>query len=129
MAYASSEVIVNTFPSKNTPWIVRTPEGNIKDHDFSVEFIESLIEKVIKLPVKVNVLSHFNVTSLPRYYLIVSKIDGLKVTEIVDIVGVKGGMYPSKWSYRIGYWHPLSQVDIALVLKKLLPQPAKQTDP
>jgi hypothetical protein len=127
MPYAASEVVVNTVPSKNIPWIIRTPEGNIKDHDFSVEFIESLIDAVEKLPAKINIPPHFNISSLPRYYLIVAKLDGMRVVEIIDIAGVKSGeypanlMYPSKWEYRVGYWHPQCQLDIVSVLKKLLP--------
>jgi hypothetical protein len=74
----------------------------------SIRFLAELKEFILKLPVKVVLPRYFSELSLPRYYAVF--VDG---TDIIDIVGVHRDLSPTKWSYRLGYWHPRCQHDIA----------------
>jgi hypothetical protein len=112
----STEVLVNTAPSKSVSWIVRSTASEHKDEDFNISFIEELRDAVLKLPARVSLPRFVSPSSLPRYYLIVLSAE----RNIVEIVGVRGDSTPTKWSYRLGYWHPACQLKIARALQVLL---------
>jgi len=119
MPYASEEVVVNTWPTRNIPWTVRVTDGDIRDEDFDEGFLRSLVEAVKNLPARVKIPKH-GLLGLPRYYLVVVGVDGMKVTRVVDIVGVKYNLAPTRWSYTTGYWHPACQLAIADAILELL---------
>lgn len=79
--------------------------------------LQKIINKVSELKVKFALPKYFSALSLPRYYCIVFRDD--EDIEIVDIVGVKADLTPTKWSYQFGYWHPYCQVLVLDSLKQL----------
>jgi len=111
--------IVNTWVTRGTPWILKSyttlevrsvdelPE--VKD----LKVVNELINIIEKMKVKVNI-PHPS-SAIPRYYLVI--ID--EKMELIDIVGVRRDLTPTKWSYRFGYWHPQCQVDILNTLNTL----------
>lgn len=115
---ASSEVVVNVWATRNIPWILKA--GAFQDQNFVKEFVESLRQKVLALPVRVSLPSHCSELSFPRYYMIFCELEDFKVKRIEEIVGVRADMSPTKWSYRFGYWHPECQFLIASALQQLL---------
>jgi hypothetical protein len=115
---ASSEVVVNTWKTKNVGWILKS--GNFQDRNFVKEFIESLREKVLSLPVRVSLPRHCSLLSFPRYYMIFCELDHFAVKSIIEIVGIRADNSPTKWSYRFGYWHPECQWRIIDALQELL---------
>jgi hypothetical protein len=113
---SSTAVVVNTIPSKSVSWKIKSTVSEHRDKDFDLEFIEKLRGAVLRLPARVSLPRYVSLLSLPRYYLIVLDED----FNIIDIVGVRADMSPTKWSYRLGYWHPRCQLDIARALALLL---------
>ena len=79
-----------------------------------LKIVNELIDVVSRVKVKVNIPHPSAAT--PRYYLII--VDDKM--ELVDIIGVKRNLVPTKWSYNFGYWHPKCQIDIINSLKKLI---------
>jgi hypothetical protein len=114
----SSEVLINTAPSRSVSWVVRSTSSEHKDEDFNISFIEKLRGAVLKLPARVSLPSFVTPSSLPRYYLVV--LSSEEPVEIREIVGVRADLTPTKWSYRLGYWHPACQHRIARALAFLL---------
>lgn len=108
-------IVVNTWVTKRTPWILR---GSVER-----SVVEKLVEEVMELPTRVETPIYFSTLSLPRYYMVVFDESGIK-----DIVGVRiklsnekrEVLLPTKWSYKIGYWHPWCQIAIAESLKLYL---------
>jgi len=123
-ANASTVLYINTWKTRNEPWNVAL---EIHGNDISmfsadkntIEFLSLLQDAVLRLPVDVSVPETFNATSLPRYYAIyctwTEKKDTFTIenVKIIEIVGVHRDLSPTKWSYRLGYWHPACQFDIA----------------
>lgn len=108
------EVVVNTWPTKSTPWIVQEPAP-------PRSVLEKILEKVEELPVIVDVPASFSELSMPRYFLIRYRLNDNDV-KIVEIVGIKRDRSPTKWGYKIGYWHPACQIFISRALRKYLSQ-------
>jgi hypothetical protein len=123
----SSAIVVNTVPSKNVSWRIKNVGSEHKDGDFDPEFIERLREAVLRLPTRVSLPRFVSQLSLPRYYLIV--LGDLDALEVREIVGVRGDMSPTKWSYRLGYWHPSCQFRIARSLEYVLKQLSQLQQP
>jgi hypothetical protein len=115
---ASSDVIVNTWKTRNINWILKS--GAFQDKNFVKEFVQSLREKVLSLPVRVSLPKYCSELSFPRYYAIFCELDHFKVKKIIEIVGIRADNSPTKWSYRFGYWHPECQHLIAGALQQLL---------
>jgi len=100
------QIIINTWITKSTPWICKIydPIRETLDDmpECSPDDMNKVVDKLRQLPVRVALPKHFSVLSLPRYYLIVIDND-----KIVDIIGIRRNKTPTKWSYRLGYWHPI----------------------
>jgi hypothetical protein len=99
-----------------------------KDYDFTPEFVSNLEQAVLRLPVKVSLPRFAAPLSLPRYYLLVleNKSD---MIEFREIVGVRADLTPTKWSYKLGYWHPQCQLGIARALARLLKRQSQLQQP
>lgn len=101
------KIIINTWRTKRTPWLIKIYDptqptlDTMPDYDFNE--INELIDLIKTSPTRVSTPERFSILSLPRYYLIVIN-DG-----IVDIIGIRRDKIMTKWSYRLGYWHPLCQ--------------------
>jgi hypothetical protein len=119
---ASSNVIVNTCKTGNINWILKDCGSIFQDKSFTKEFVHSLRNKVLSLPVRVSLPKPCTELSFPRYYMIFCEfeMDDFKVNRIEEIVGVKADQSPTKWSYCFGYWHPYCQHLIADALEELL---------
>jgi hypothetical protein len=109
----SSLIYINTWRTAYEPWYVACEIGDgeatgLAAHEDTARFLSEVKESILKLPVKVVLPRYFSELSLPRYYAVF--MDG---TDIIDIVGVHRDLSPTKWSYRLGYWHPRCQHDIA----------------
>jgi len=111
-------VVVNTWVTRGTPWVVQDSE------DIDPEILARIREAVLKLPTRVNIPRYFSDLSLPRYYAIFFNDD----FEIVEIVGIRWDHSPTKWSYRLGYWHPQCQISIARALSKALAKIAEKQE-
>jgi hypothetical protein len=99
-------IFLNTWVTKGTPWVIQ--DGK----DIDPEILANLREAILKLPTRVSLPKYFSDLSLPRYYQIYFDNN----VNIVEIVGVRRDSSPTKWSYRLGYWHPKCQHDIARAL-------------
>jgi len=119
------ELLVNTWRTKGTPWLVKVPSTPDYYIDaiklMTKERLENIKNLVLSLPAKVVTPKSYTELSLPRYYLIILDEDE---KEIIDVIGVKLKEYcplcPTKWSYKLGYWHPQIQILIAEALDKYL---------
>ncbi|RLG84701.1 MAG: hypothetical protein DRO39_07250 [Thermoprotei archaeon] len=102
---AQTQIVVNVWITKSTPWTckiydpIRETLDDMPDCDHNLNEIINMLQQ---LPVRVALPKHFSVLSLPRYYLIVIDND-----RIVDVIGIRRNKTPTKWSYRLGYWHPI----------------------
>jgi hypothetical protein len=97
-------IMVNTWVTQGVPWVV--------DEDYDPEILAKLREAVLKLPTRVQLPKYFSELSLPRYYQIYFDDE----FNIAEIAGVRWDGSPTKWGYRIGYWHPQCQISIARAL-------------
>jgi len=109
--------VVNTWVTKNTPWILKiysTLSAKSLDElpEADPKTVNDLINVIERMKVKVNIPCSGVAT--PRYYLIVTDN-----AELIDIIGIKRNLTPTRWSYNYGYWHPQCQIDILNTLKKL----------
>ena len=110
-------IVVNT--TKNISWIVATIDSSIHyDPILDPEFVVKIREAVLSLPTRIKLPAHVSI-SLPRYYLIQLRLD-TDVVNIIDIVGVRKDLTPTKWGYRFGYWHPQCQILIANALTRYI---------
>lgn len=94
-------LIVNTFPTKRIPHIFFSVDG-VPFYPSKKESVELLLSKILSLPARYNPPRSYSILSFPRYYMIV-------VDDIVDIIGVRlrnHNIFPTKWGYRVGFWHP-----------------------
>jgi len=136
--YASNILYVNTWPTKSTPWRIVTAEKNeLAVSRRAVNFLTMVKEEIARLPVRVNIPKSVNVLSLPRYYAIFmnlkfEKIDEgeveLNSIEIIDIIGIRADLSPTRWSYRLGYWHPRCQNDIMRILSQVIQEMEKMLE-
>ena len=107
------KIVVNTWQTRSRPWVYYIIGGV----DIKID-VKKLIEKLEKLPTRVNVPPNFTEISLPRYYLITLIITNDDY-EVVDIIGVRSYLGYTKWSFNNGYWHPWVIDKIIENLKKV----------
>jgi len=102
----STTIYVNTWPTTNTPWVVvhELTGAGFEASEETVVFLSGIVEKLRNLPVRVRLPKYLSELSLPRYYAVY--LSNLADFEIVDVIGVRRDGRPTKWSYRLGYWHP-----------------------
>ena len=112
------QIVVNTWQTKSTPWTVKWYDGiadgvdKLPDvREGEVDFVE-LASAIERMPVKIWLPPTFS--GIPRYYLIAFQ----DARTIVDIIGIRNDLTPTKWSYTKGYWHPQCNVAIANTLRK-----------
>jgi hypothetical protein len=129
---ASSSLYINTLVTKNVPWSVAVEVGCVRGlapTQRSMKFLEKVKAFVLGLPVRINTPLVYSDLSLPRYYMVKLRMveewfrdsDPLAVhplQAVEDIVGVRCDLTPTKWGYRLGYWHPKCQLDIARAIDK-----------
>jgi hypothetical protein len=119
------ELIVNTWRTKSTPWLVlipTTPDTYVDALKFMTkERLKNIRDLIASLPARINTPKHYSILSLPRYYLIATNEEE---NNIIDIIGIKMKEHcrlcPTKWSYKLGYWHPTIQTLITKTLDKYL---------
>lgn len=102
------EVVVNTRPTRSTPWVV-VPEEVKEEVRIALIWFAAGSKSIAEIrtpPV-------FNPSSLPRYYKIVMAGD-----KIVDIEGVRRDGTPTKWGLYRRYWHPLALAYIIAALSQ-----------
>jgi len=111
--------VINTWQTKLRPQVIWDGYWPTRKE------LERIITKVSELKIRFSLPKLFSVLSLPRYYCIVFRDDDGDI-EIVDIMGVKADLTPTKWSYQFGYWHPYCQVMVVDTLKQLLLQTTEE---
>ena len=127
------EIVVNTWPTKRVPWLVKRYEphrptlDDMPDAELDDEWVWAIIDAVLTLRPRISLPPNFSRLSLPRYYLVsIEECEGL--IGAADIIGIRATIRPTKWSYLLGYWHPWCQIEIAKALKAYLKtKTAKQT--
>jgi hypothetical protein len=108
----SSLIYINTWRTAHEQWsvAVEVSDGEatgLMACEDSVRFLSEVKESILKLPVRVALPRYYSDLSLPRYYVVFTDC-----AKIIDIVGVHRDLSPTKWSYRLGYWHPRCQLDV-----------------
>ena len=130
MVLWSSEIVINTAPSKSTPWTIKVYDlyvcngllNNCIDLENPDE-LRQLRELIAKLPAVINIPRLFTELSTPRYYLVVAELNTkneVRITKIIDVIGIRADLSPTKWSYRVGYWHPICQHEIISTIDRYL---------
>lgn len=119
-----NNVIINTWTTRSVPWVIHERENG--DTSLDLDLVEKLIDAVMRLPVRVRVPPHFTELSLPRYYAIFFYYEG--DIRIVDIIGVRSDNSPTRWGFKLGYWHPQIQIEIARVLRRVLKDSLKEKE-
>jgi len=138
MTKSGYAIVVNAMRSRAVSWLakfydpVQQTLNAMLSVDISNPYYKMLVEKlrdaVIKLPVKVHTPKPCSALSIPRYFLIVGEVTNEtdetyiipSEVRIHEIVGIKVDLTPTKWSYRMGYWHPVCQFKIVSALSALL---------
>jgi len=128
-----SKYVVNTYPSNSTPWTIKAFDPIHKHLNnmpnaldvVNADVVADLADKIMKLPSRINTPKTFTTLSFPRYYLVdvdddIDDDGRIVIKKINDIIGIRADLSPTKWSYRVGYWHPKINIIIADVLKNYL---------
>jgi len=136
---------VNTRRTGANPWNVATyldatdGWGNLvlpPRSTLAADFLEAVRVAVINLPARVCIPKTFTHLSLPRYYLLLIKpvffkeerVNPIDYVVVKDILGIRRSGAPTKWSYSIGYWHPLIQFRIAAAIVRELKEIEKSLE-
>ncbi len=115
-------ILVNTFPSKSTPWIVKFVDGHYWPIKNFLEYVKELPEDFESLP-----SNYWGPTSLPRYYLLVEDLGSFSV------IGVRYNLERTNWFIRMeftvtegakivehGWYHPDIKIALVNVLEDVL---------
>lgn len=97
------KVIINAAITKDVPHVFF--ECPMKPISVEKELALELLNALIQLPVRVH-LPPTDSFYTPRYYYVYFTRPFVK---IIDIIGVKKDCTPTKWGYKLGYWHPQIQ--------------------
>jgi len=115
---------VNTFTSKNVGWKVAlavSGDEMLTPNKDAIDFLYDVYNKVLSLPIVVSLPKHCSELSFPRYYSVFLN----RKKEIIDIIGVRKYLSPTKWSYKFGYWHPTIQHRIAETIREEIAELSK----
>jgi len=120
---ASTEIVVNTIVSKRISWRVAELDGNelrlLARSELTVKFLRALADAIENLRVRVSLPCYDSYSLLPRYYLILSRFnDDFSEIRVLDILGIKATLAPTRWSYHAGYWYPTIQFCLSRILRK-----------
>lgn len=82
-------------------------------------YLERLADAVESLPLRVNLPRLKGGCRLltPTRFVVLAEGEGEGVA-VREIVGVKADMSATKWSYALGYWHPVCQASLARALRR-----------
>jgi hypothetical protein len=137
---ASNVVYINTWATRGRPWNVAVEVGCVRGlapTKRSACFLDKVKAFVIGLPSRISVPLVYSDLSLPRYYMVKLRLveewfresDPLAVhplQAVEDIVGIRCDLTPTKWGYRLGYWHPQCQLQIARAIAREIKALEKQ---
>jgi hypothetical protein len=116
-------ILVNTWPTKNTPWVIRFIDNYYWPLREFIDHIKELPDNFESLPE-----NYWGPTSLPRYYLLIHELDGS-----FSVVGVKYNLERTNWHITItstvtegvkvtdhGWYHPEIKEILLKVLEDVL---------